>query len=147
MRVSEGKALLAKIEGFVHKVAKNLDQINSHSEDIKAEVFENYKEKIEDLLQDSDIDDERILQEAAIIAKKIDITEECDRAQSHIQQFNKYLKSEKEQTGKKLNFLAQEIHRELNTIGAKSNDSTISHLVVEAKNEIEKIKEQIRNIL
>ncbi|MCF7886326.1 MAG: DUF1732 domain-containing protein, partial [Candidatus Marinimicrobia bacterium] len=68
------------------------------------------------------------------------------RIKSHIGQFKKYMDAEG-LTGKKLNFLAQEMHRELNTIGAKSNNSDISHIIVEAKNEIEKIKEQIRNIL
>lgn len=147
MRIAEGQALFLKLQEYIQIVKSNLSEIVAHSRDIKDDVFEHYKEEIQDLLQESDIDEDRILQEAALITKKIDITEECDRALSHIDQMKHYMETEDGLTGKKLNFLAQEMHRELNTIGAKSNDSSISHLVVEAKNEIEKIKEQIRNIL
>jgi uncharacterized protein (TIGR00255 family) len=146
MRIEEGNSLYSRIEKYIQAVEKNVEKITQNSTDIKNEIFEKYKEQIKELLADSDIDEERILQEAAIIAKKIDITEECDRAVSHINQFKNYMDS-KGLSGKKLNFLAQELHRELNTIGAKANNSEISHLIVESKNEVEKIKEQIRNIL
>jgi uncharacterized protein (TIGR00255 family) len=146
MRREEGNSLYSRIEKYIQAVEKNVEKITQNSTDIKNEIFEKYKEQIKELLADSDIDEERILQEAAIIAKKIDITEECDRAVSHINQFKNYMDS-KGLSGKKLNFLAQELHRELNTIGAKANNSEISHLIVESKNEVEKIKEQIRNIL
>jgi len=146
MRIEEGNSLYSRIEKYIRAVEKNVEKITQNSTAIKQEIFEKYKEQIKELLADSDIDEDRILQEAAIIAKKIDITEECDRAVSHINQFKNYMDS-KGLSGKKLNFLAQELHRELNTIGAKANNSEISHLIVESKNEVEKIKEQIRNIL
>jgi len=146
MRIDEGNSLYYSIEQYIQIVENNVEKITQNSTDIKNEIFEKYREQINELLADSDIDEDRILQEAAIIAKKIDITEECDRAASHINQFKNYMDSEG-LSGKKLNFLAQELHRELNTIGAKANNSEISHLIVESKNEIEKIKEQIRNIL
>lgn len=146
MRIEEGNSLYSRIEKYIRAVEKNVEKITQNSTAIKQKIFEKYKEQIKELLADSDIDEDRILQEAAIIAKKIDITEECDRAVSHINQFKNYMDS-KGLSGKKLNFLAQELHRELNTIGAKANNSEISHLIVESKNEVEKIKEQIRNIL
>ena len=78
--------------------------------------------------------------------REIDITEECDRATSHIEQFKEYANQDGP-IGKKMKFLTQELHRELNTIGAKADDSDISHLIVETKNELEKIKEQKPNLV
>ncbi|HMA61708.1 MAG TPA: YicC/YloC family endoribonuclease [bacterium] len=146
MRREEGQALYDRLQDYIEDIEKNIKNVVSRSDNIKDELYEKYKSSIKDLLDESDIDEDRILQEAALAAKKIDITEECDRIASHVQQFRKYMDSEK-LAGKQLNFLAQEIHRELNTIGAKCNNSEISHIIVESKNEVEKIKEQVRNIL
>lgn len=146
MRREEGEALYDRLQDYIEGIEKNIKNVVSRSDNIKDELYEQYKSSIKDLLDESDIDEDRILQEAALAAKKIDITEECDRIVSHVQQFRKYMDGEK-LAGKQLNFLAQEIHRELNTIGAKCNNSEISHIIVESKNEVEKIKEQVRNIL
>jgi len=97
-------------------------------------------------LDDLDIDENRIIQEAAIFSKKIDITEECERLDSHLNQFRSYFDLD-EPVGKRMTFLIQEMNREISTIGAKSESSEISHLVVDVKNELEKIREQAQNIL
>ena len=92
------------------------------------------------------IDDNRLMQEVAYIIERSDITEEIVRVNIHIDSFLKYLKS-KEPVGKRLGFLTQEINREVNTIGSKSPLPTVTAKVVEIKNELEKIREQLQNIL
>ena len=93
-----------------------------------------------------DVDENRIYQEAAIVAEKKDITEEIVRFNSHIDLFSQYMNS-KENEGKKLNFLLQEMNREVNTIGSKTDFIQISHLVVQLKAELEKMREQVQNII
>ena len=92
------------------------------------------------------IDETRIYQEAAVVAEKKDITEEIIRINSHVELFTKYMHST-ENEGKKLNFLLQEMSREVNTIGSKTDFIEINHLVVDLKNELEKIREQVQNIV
>ncbi|MBS4025313.1 MAG: DUF1732 domain-containing protein, partial [Clostridia bacterium] len=101
--------------------------------------------RIQELLQHIPIDENRLAMEIAIFADKSSIDEELVRLDSHCQQFAKALSS-KEAVGRKLDFLVQEMNREVNTIGSKANDITISHLVVEAKSELEKIREQVQNM-
>ncbi len=91
------------------------------------------------------IDQVRLEEEIAYIVEKSDITEECVRFRSHIAQFQSTLK-QTGSVGKKLNFILQELNRESNTIGSKASDNKISHLTVEMKQEVEKIREQIQNI-
>ena len=101
--------------------------------------------KIKETLGDKDIDEQRILTEVAIFADKVAIDEETVRLRSHISQFRGLIKSD-EPVGRKLDFLVQELNREVNTIGSKANDLTITKMVVDLKAEIEKIREQIQNI-
>jgi uncharacterized protein (TIGR00255 family) len=91
------------------------------------------------------VDPSRFQQEVALLAERTDITEEIVRAESHLTQFLTLLKAE-EPVGRKMDFLLQEIHREVNTISAKANDAEISQRVVEIKAELEKIREQVQNI-
>jgi uncharacterized protein (TIGR00255 family) len=91
------------------------------------------------------VDDERLLKEIVYFADRSDITEELTRLQSHFQQFGDCLKS-KEPVGRMLDFLAQEMNREINTIGSKANDSHISRAVVMLKTELEKFREQAQNV-
>lgn len=100
--------------------------------------------RIEELLKDQP-DPARIAQEAAIMADRLDITEECQRLNAHIEKFTETFKAD-EPVGKRMNFLLQEMNREANTIGSKANDTEISHLSVSLKEFIEKIREQIQNI-
>jgi len=104
------------------------------------------RERIAALLRDVPLDEARIAQEAAILADRLDINEELVRLESHISQFYKYLEAG-EDVGRKLDFLVQEIFREANTMTSKSADTTISHLVVEIKAELEKIREQLQNVV
>ena len=104
------------------------------------------KERVKTLCNGLTLDDQRMLQEISILADKSDITEELVRAKSHIRQFMQWMDSQ-EPVGRKLDFLMQEINREINTIGAKASDAEISMKVVIMKNELEKIREQIQNIM
>ncbi|MCL2033338.1 MAG: YicC family protein [Oscillospiraceae bacterium] len=145
MRVSEGEKLkadvisrLSLIEGCVGEVERLAPQT---LKDYKAKLTA----KITEVLEQKQIDEARILTEAAIFAEKISVNEETVRLYSHIEQFRSILSSG-EAVGRKLDFLVQELNRETNTIGSKAQDIGISKLVVEMKSEIEKIREQIQNI-
>ena len=107
-----------------------------------------YKNKIKTVFPDYNkkLDNDRVYQEIAIIMEKKDINEEIIRLKSHMKLFNTYLNS-KDNTGKKMNFLLQEMSREINTIGSKSDKIKINHIVVDIKDNLEKIKEQVQNIL
>jgi len=92
-----------------------------------------------------DLDDDRLLREIALYAERCDVTEELTRLDSHVALFRNYLASD-EPMGRPLDFLCQELNRELNTIGSKANDAMIARHVVNAKTELEKIREQVQNV-
>ena len=102
-------------------------------------------DRIRELAAGYSLDDARLAQEVAIMAERSDITEEIVRLQSHVKQFDELLLSD-DAEGKKIDFLLQEMNREINTIGAKSNDLEIAHWVIEAKSEMSKLREQTQNI-
>ena len=102
-------------------------------------------ERIAALLGTADVDPQRIAMEVALLADRLDITEECVRLRSHIKFFDELMES-KEPAGRKLNFLTQEMNREINTLGSKSDDPEIARAVVTMKEELEKIREQLQNI-
>ena len=108
-------------------------------------AMEKLTERVSALLNSKEIDEGRLEQEIALLAERLDITEECVRFHSHNKLFLESLES-MEAPGRKLNFLLQEMNREANTIGAKASDAQISHIVVSIKEEIEKIREQVQNI-
>jgi uncharacterized protein (TIGR00255 family) len=101
--------------------------------------------KMDSLTMDAELDEGRLVQEVAFFADKCDITEEITRVRSHLEQFGHYLLSEGA-IGRRLDFLLQEINREVNTMSAKANDALISSKVVEVKAELEKLKEQVQNV-
>jgi uncharacterized protein (TIGR00255 family) len=104
------------------------------------------KERIAALTEGKvEIDPNRLAQEAAFLADKSDITEEIVRAESHLKQFRSMIESE-DPAGRALDFLLQELNREVNTIGSKGGDAQLSHMVVALKSELEKIREQVQNI-
>ena len=105
------------------------------------------RERVAALCEDVDVNEDRMLQEIAVMADKCDISEELVRAKSHIKQFLQWINSTDEPVGRKLEFLLQEINREANTISSKSFDSEIALKIVSIKNELEKIREQIQNIM
>jgi uncharacterized protein (TIGR00255 family) len=145
MREREGTVLVADIRKRVRKIQKLIDKIEKYSKSLPLEYRDKFLRKIKDLTDGLNVDEGRIELEAAIFAEKTDITEEITRLKSHLIQFDDLLNS-KESVGRKMDFLTQEINREVNTIGSKTNDIEVTSLVVLVKSELEKIREQARNI-
>ena len=145
MRAAEGQRLAADLRIKLDGLEAMLTQIEA----IEPGVAESYRSrlyaKLTELLADKNIDEQRILTETAIFAEKTAIDEETVRLHSHLTQFRELLDSA-EPIGRKLDFLVQEMNREVNTIGSKAQDLGITKLVVDMKSEIEKIREQIQNI-
>lgn len=145
MRKAEGERLANDLLGKLSGLETMLDKIEA----IEPGVAESYRQKLlaklTELLGDTNIDEQRILTETAIFAEKTAIDEETVRLHSHIAQFRTLIASD-EPVGRKLDFLVQEMNREVNTIGSKAQDLSITRLVVDMKSEIEKIREQIQNI-
>ena len=146
MRVKEGEVILDDINGRVKFLEEALNQIEDVSGKYNSEKQLILKNKISDLINDEKLDDSRLMQEVAYYIERSDITEEIVRSKSHIQQIKKYLEM-REPVGKRLNFLLQEIVREVNTIGSKSPQTEITLQVVEMKSELEKMREQLQNLL
>ena len=146
MRRREGEFITRELQSHLQFILEKCSEIEKLSQQSRQEYFTKYQQSLAELCQNCQLDENRLIQEAGILAKKLDITEECTRLRSHIQQFTLLLQSE-EPVGKQMNFLAQEMNREITTIGAKSESTAISHLVVSLKNELEKIREQIQNVI
>jgi len=145
MRAREGKVLVTDIRKRIKKIRKLIDKIEKYSKSSPLDYKDNFLSKIKNLTDGLNVDEGRIELEAAIFAEKTDITEEITRLKSHLIQFDNLLNSE-ESVGRKMDFLTQEINREVNTIGSKTNDIEVTSLVVLVKSELEKIREQARNI-
>lgn len=146
MRMAEGKELKEDMILKLKNVEENLIFIEKRAPNVVLEYKEKLSERIEELLNDDiDLDEDKLNNEVAFFADRSSIDEEIVRLKSHIKQF--YLILEEENSiGRKLDFLIQELNREINTIGSKSNDISISKLVVDIKSELEKIREQVQNI-
>ena len=145
MRKLEGEQLYNDIQQKKSSILKKVEQIEQLSLKCVDEYYNKLKSKLAEILASKDIDESRILTEAAIFADKIAVDEETVRLRSHISQMDNLLELN-EPVGRRLDFLVQEMNREINTIGSKSPNSQIAHIVVEIKGEIEKIREQIQNI-
>ena len=145
MRETEGVKMYDDISGRLDYIEETVGKIEDQSPSVTESYRERLYAKIKETLGDKDIDEQRILTEVAIFADKVAIDEETVRLRSHISQFRGLIKSD-EPVGRKLDFLVQELNREVNTIGSKANDLTITKMVVDLKAEIEKIREQIQNI-
>ena len=146
IRLLEGKNIQGDLNRRLDDMIGIVKQIQKIAVEGREEYFQKYRKKIKDLMADMNIDDSRVYQEAAMVAEKKDITEEIVRFNSHVDLFNHYMNSTKNE-GKKLNFLLQEMGREVNTIGSKTDLVEINHLVVQLKDEIEKMREQVQNIV
>ena len=146
MRVSEGTKIRETMEEQVCSFHKKIDKLESFEKAALMDQKAKYKKKINELLGTVLVDEYRLAQEIAVLAEKADITEEIVRCRSHLDQYLAFL-HEKEPVGKRLTFLLQETNREINTIGAKTDIIKISHLVVDLKDELEKIREQVQNIV
>ena len=150
MRFQEGNNLSKDIQFRLKKIKKDLALIVKISERTQKEILKNYRKKIKLLFDNNDkiiLDDNRLLQEIVIFMEKKDIHEEITRLQSHIDLFLDCIVKGKNEKGKRMAFLLQEFLREINTIGSKTDNIKTSHLVVNIKTEIEKIREQVQNIL
>ena len=145
MRIREGSLLIDEIGGRIAVLHDITARIAPFTTDHAARWREKIIERLKSVLGEDMIDSNRLLQEAALMADKLDISEEISRIKNHLTQFREILK-QGNTIGKKLDFLLQEINREVNTVSCKSSDYAVSTLVVEMKTEIEKIREQIQNI-
>ena len=147
MRRQEGEVLEKDIEKRLETVEERLNRIKERAPMLVESYRNRLKENVAKLLKGTDIhvNGERLEQELAIFADKSDITEEMVRLESHLMQFRRYMQDD-EPVGRRLDFLVQEINREVNTIGAKALDPLISTMIVDIKGEIEKIREQVQNI-
>ncbi len=147
MRGKEGAAIKKDLAKLVSEIAKRVNAIKTAAKSSVKDKKETLARRIENAAG-SKVDDMRLFTEIAILADKLDINEEIIRFKDHIQKFNTLIKGGGgDQIGKKLDFLAQEMFREVNTIGSKSNNSVIAHMVVDIKNHIEMIREHCRNVV
>ena len=145
MRETEGEKMKADVMSRAKHILSIVDEIESRSPERVKEYETRLKERIEELLGSADYDEQRVITEVAIFADKVAVDEETVRLRSHFDQLKSLMDSDGE-VGRKLDFIIQEMNREANTIGSKANDSSLSHMVVDIKAEIEKIREQIQNI-
>ena len=146
MRKAEGEKILEDILKRIKRIQKIIGLIKEKANNYKFEKQERLRLKIKDLLNGEDLDESRLIQEVAYYIEKMDVTEEIVRCKSHFNQLI-YLLERNEPVGKRINFLLQEIGREINTIGSKSTQTEVIIDIVEIKDEVEKIREQIQNIL
>ena len=146
MRLTEGKIIQKSMEDQLKSFCEKIDKLEQQVKKASKIRKEKYQKKISELLETVPVDETRLAQEIAILSEKADITEEILRCRSHMEQYLSFLQ-EVEPVGKRLNFLLQETHREINTIGAKNSDMTLTNLVIELKNDTEKLREQAQNIL
>ncbi len=146
MRGREGQSLAADFAKRLQTIEDRIAAVHTASQGLLEEYQQRLKERIAALTRGVvEIDPARIAQEAALLADRSDISEEIVRARSHLDQF-RHIVAHETPAGRKLNFLVQEFNREFNTMGAKTGKAEVSHLVVELKTELEKIREQVQNV-
>jgi len=145
MRKDEGKELAKDLTKRIKLIGKMVESIEKKFKSSVTAHFDKLKERLESLTKESEIDEQRLSLELAVMADKADVTEECVRLKSHLKFFIESLEKQND-PGRKLNFLCQELNRETNTISSKSISTFITHKAILIKEEIEKIREQIQNI-
>jgi uncharacterized protein (TIGR00255 family) len=145
MRLQEGDALRKELEDRLNGTEEKLREVERLAPIRVVSTKERLQQRLSEVLDDGRIDPDRLEFEMTMVADKLDVREECVRLDSHLVLFREAIASG-DPVGRKLNFLAQEMNREINTIGSKSNDAEMSHLVVGMKEEIEKIREQVENV-
>ena len=146
MRKTEGEKLKLDFEERLDNLTKILSKLEKQIPDETDKRVKKYRDRVSELAQDISIDESRVVQEIAILAEKADVTEEVIRLKSHFEQFNKMI-SKDLPVGRQLNFLIQEISREMNTIGSKSTSNALINIIIIMKDELEKMREQAQNIL
>lgn len=145
MRAKEGEALLIDFLGRLEKLHAAVEAIAHRAPQISGGYKDQLMQRLRQAGLELDVNDERVLKEVALFADRIDITEEITRLRHHLAQLKELLRSDGE-IGRKAEFVLQEIGREIHTIGSKANDLAISQKVIEFKNELERVKEQIANV-
>jgi uncharacterized protein (TIGR00255 family) len=145
MRINEGKALQRDFLERLNRIKRYIDDIRKRGKAVIEAYRDKLIQRIHKLIQDIEINEDRLMQEIAFIAERSDITEELIRIESHLEQFRDYMRRD-DVVGRRLDFLVQEMNREVNTIGSKAADSYISQRAVEIKAELEKLREQIQNV-
>lgn len=145
MKLAEGKNLKAQLEEIIIDISNILVEIEKRSPIVVKEQKENLNMRLADILEEIEVDQDRLSQEIAYFVDKVDVKEEIVRLKSHLSQF-KYILMTEELVGRRLDFLAQEMNREINTIGSKTRDIEIARYVVEVKSKIDQIREQVQNI-
>ncbi len=145
MRAKEGESLLIDFLARLEILSRNVETVAARAPQVPIAYRDQLLQRLRAAELEFNLEDERVLKEIALFADRCDVTEELTRLRSHLEQFATLLKSDGE-IGRKSEFILQEIGREVNTIGSKANDLTISRAVIELKNELERIREQIANI-
>lgn len=143
-RLREGAATEADILSHIGKIEAALELVSSHAPALEASIKENLRARFKDVLGDA-VDENRVLAETAVLLMKYTISEELSRLKSHLREFREEA-ARNPAPGKKLDFLCQEINREINTIGSKSPILEVSRAVVEMKDALENVREQLRNV-
>jgi uncharacterized protein (TIGR00255 family) len=145
MRRQEGEVLRRDFSQRLQAMAQHSQSIRQRVPQVVVEYQQRLEQRVKELFAQFDLDPNRVAQEAILFAERSDITEELTRLDAHMQACTRLLSSS-EAVGRKIEFLVQEMHREVNTIGSKSNDTVIAHSVVELKSELERMREQGQNI-
>lgn len=145
MKRKEGQQLIKDLNNRMRSISESVDKIEKLGIQRVPNEREKLKQRLAQFFENDEYDEQRLQMEMVLMADKLDISEEVVRIKSHFKFYYEIMKKE-ETPGRKINFLLQEINREINTIGSKANDANISQLVVNVKEELEKIREQIQNI-
>jgi uncharacterized protein (TIGR00255 family) len=145
MREREGKALYKDFSERVARISRYMDTVSDLAPMVVADYKCRLDSRIKDITKNKAVDETRLETELALFAKQCDISEEVTRIKSHLESFRKVLETG-EEAGRKLDFILQELNREINTLGAKANDIKISRLVINIKSELEKMREQAQNV-
>ncbi|RLE29097.1 MAG: YicC family protein [Acidobacteria bacterium] len=145
MRGQEGARLAEQINLDLGEIETFLDWFEPQTEGFRQRVFDRLREKVAELLEGRGVDEERLVHEAALLADKADVSEEVVRLRTHLESFSRRI-TKGGPVGRALDFLCQEIHRELNTLGTKCRELGIADRVVDAKGAVERIREQVQNL-
>ncbi len=146
MKEKEGNSLKEDILSRLSEIAEDINGVEKLTKDASKRFHERLAKKLEEVKMNHEGDEDRLTRELVIFADKVDITEEITRLASHVKQFRDILSEDKRRVGRELDFLTQEMNREVNTIAAKSQEFGITQLILSAKSELEKIREQLQNI-
>ena len=146
MRIEEGRKTEEHLTSLLDEIVELIEGLKEKSKNLVEKKIDNFRERIQNLINGIPVEESRLSMEIGLMADKTDVSEELSRSLSHVDQFRQLMKLN-EPVGKRLNFLTQELNREINTLGVKAVDVTVSRDVIALKSKIEKIREQIQNIL